>query len=212
MSATTSSTSEQIVETPVVARLREQSFNRAEAYDNHQSSVTDHHAARAVVLQREMIQLRAVSATELLRDLRSQGLLWSMVASVVGVSDAAIRKWRRGESIEAVHHQRLVLLTALSHIYTAYADPSLPFFSWLDGEVVPRFSATPLQLIALNRDSDVALLQPLLDLMLGLDDGEQPDAILDRYLGPGWRAEAVAEQRFRIVTTASGDRLLVIDE
>jgi len=212
MSATTSSMSEQIVETPVVARLREQSFNRANAYDNHQTSVTDHHAARAALLQREMAQLRGMPATELLKELRGQGLLWSMVASVVGVSDAAIRKWRRGESIEPMHHQRIVLLTALSHIYTAYADPVLPFSAWVDSEIVPRFSATPLQLIALNRDSDVALLQPLLDLMLGLEDGEQPDAILDRYLGTGWRDEAAAEQRFKIVTTASGDRLLVIDE
>lgn len=212
MSATTSSMSEQIVETPVVTRLREQSFNRAEAYDNHQTSVTDHHAARADLLQREVAQLRGVPATDLLKELRGEGLLWSMVASVVGVSDAAIRKWRRGESIEPMHHRRLILLTALSHIYTAYAGPGLPFSAWIDSEIVTRFSATPLQLIALNRDNDIALLQPLLDLMLGLDDGEQPDAILDRYLGTSWRDEAVAEQRFRIVTTASGDRLLVIDE
>jgi hypothetical protein len=211
MSAT-SSMSEQIVETPVVTRLREQSFNRAEAYDNHQTSVTDHHAARADLLRSEIAQLSGTPATELLKELRSQGLLWSMVASVVGVSDAAIRKWRRGEAIEPMHHRRLVLLTALSHIHTAYADPALPFSAWLDSEIVPRFSATPLQLIALNRDRDVTLLQPLLDLMLGLEDGEQPDTILDRYLGTGWRDEAVAEQRFRIVTTASGDRLLVIDE
>lgn len=212
MSATASSMGEQLVETPVVARLREHSFNRAAAYDNHQASVTDHHAARAQVLEREIDQLRDMSAADLLRELRGQGLLWSMVASVVGVSDAAIRKWRRGESIEAAHWRRLVLLTALSHIYAAYAAPLLPFSAWLDSEIVPRFSATPLQLIALSRDSDTVSLQPLLDLMLGLEDGEQPDAILDRYLGSTWRDEAVAEQRFRIVTTASGDRLLVVDD
>jgi hypothetical protein len=212
MSAT-SSRGEQIVETqPVVTRLRAETFNRATAHEKHQTSVIDHHAARADLLQAEMQQLVNTTAADLLKELRAQGLLWSMVASVVGVSDAAIRKWRRGESIEPTHHGRLVLLTALSHIYVAYGDPTLPFAAWIDSEIVPRFSATPLQLIALNRDSDAVALQPLLDLMLLVEDGPRPEEILDRYLGPTWRDEAVAEQRFRIITTASGDRLLVVDE
>lgn len=207
----TSSMSEQITEVPVV-NLRDQAVNRATAYEHHQTSVTDHHAVRADLLRREVAALEDTPAAELLQELRGQGLLWSMVALVVGVSDSAIRKWRRGEPIEPTHHRRLTLLTALAHIYATYADPTVRFSAWLDSEVVPRFSATPLQLIALSRDADATVFQPLLDLMLGLEDGEQPEAILDRYLGSGWRDEAISEQRFKIVTTAAGDRLLVIDE
>ncbi len=96
MSATTSSMSEQIVETPVVARLREQSFNRAEAYDNHQTSVTDHHAARAALLQREMAQLSGIPATELLKELREKDCCGAWLRRLLGLAMP-----RYGNGVEA---------------------------------------------------------------------------------------------------------------
>jgi hypothetical protein len=89
---------------------------------------------------------------------------------------------------------------------------STGFAEWLDTPVVAGFLATPLDLLALNRRRGSAALQPLLDWMLEHPDREYGETLLDRYLGEAWREQAQEEQRFRIVRSAHGDRVLVIDE
>ena len=208
----TSSPLDQLYESPVARTLREQSFNRVIASDQHQGAIADHRTARAEMVDDIVAQLDRVTAPELLNDLRTQGLLWSVVAEIVGVTDAAVRKWRRGDAIDVAHRRRLARLVALEQLYGLYANPTLSFAEWLDTSVVGNFSATPLQLLALHRDADSRELQPLLDWMLGHLDGDRGEPVLDRYLGSRWRDEARAEQRFRIITNAAGERVLVIDE
>jgi hypothetical protein len=213
MSAT-SSLPEQLLEAPVARRLHAEAFNRERAHLEYQETVQAHHVVRTEVLEELAASLRDEQTPSLLGELRTHGLLWSSVAQIVGVSDAAIRKWRRGEAIESSHRTRLCRLLALSRLYDRYAAPTAAsaFGEWLATPIVPRFSATPLQILALNRDVDAHDLQPLLDWMLSYQDGARAEDLLDRYLGEGWRDEARDEQRFRIITTAAGDRLLVVDE
>lgn len=208
----TSSLFDQIVESAVARTLNDRSFNRDVAHDEHRGAIAQHHVARAEVLDEILEQLVEATAAELLGELREHGLLWSVVAEIVGVTDAAVRKWRRGEAIDTAHRRRLARLVALERLYDGYGDPAARFAEWLDTSVVGNFSATPLQLLALQRDIDSSALQPLLDWMLGHPDGDAGELILDRYLGSSWRDEARAEQRFRIVTNAAGERVLVIDE
>ncbi len=212
MIATKSLTEEQQLNSPeIVERLREDGANRFQSHDAYQTSVSKHHGTRADLLKSEMDSLRSTPVPELLNELRESGLLWSMIAAVVGVSDAAIRKWRRGEAIEDHNRRRLTLLKALQNVYAITGSPTIPFSDWIDTRIVPTFSATPLQLLTLHRDSDATYLQPLMDFMVEQQDGESPEVLLDRYVGPSWRAEHVAEQRFKIVTIASGERYLEIE-
>ena len=154
MSAT-SSLLDQLYEAPVVQRLREQSFNRAIAHIDHQTSVSDHHVVREQLVNELIEELHRVPAPDLLVELRGLGLLWSVIAQIVGVTDAAIRKWRKGDSIDSTHYSRLARLVALARLYGTYTVPESPtaFGEWLDRRVVPRFSASPSQLLALSRDN-----------------------------------------------------------
>lgn len=214
MIALTGTPSEQLQESPVVQRLQETSFNRETAYLGHRDAVSDHHVVRAEVLNGSERRLVDEATRELLAELRSFGLLWSSVAQVVGVSDAAVRKWRSGGAIEQRHKRRLARLVALGRLHHAYAMPttSSGFAEWLDTPIVSGFSGTPLDLLALNRDRDSAALQPLLDWMLEHSDREHGEALLDRYVGEGWREQAQDEKRFRIVRSADGEQILVVDD
>lgn len=210
----TSSSVEQVHETPVVERLRDHSFNRELARLDHEDSVAAHHVVRAELLDAITTEISTHPLPDLLLELRDRGLLWSSVAEVVGVTDAAVRKWRRGQPIDPAHRQRLSRLVALARLYAEYSGQHRPpaFGEWLATPIISRFSASPLQLLALNRDVESAQLQPLLDWMLAQPDGDRADDLLDRYLGEAWRAEARAEQRFRIITNSAGERILLVDE
>jgi hypothetical protein len=214
MSTTTGTPSRQLEQSPVVQRLQETSFNRESAYRGHRDALSDHHVVRAEALNEIERQLVAEPTDQLLSELRTFGLLWSAVAQAIGVSDAAIRKWRKGGTIEEPHKRRLARLLGLARLHRTYAMPSTrsAFAEWLDTPIVPRFSATPLDLLSLSRHRDAVALQPLLDWMLDHEDREHSAALLDRYLGGTWREQAQEEQRFSIVRDARGERILVIDE
>lgn len=214
MSTFTSATSQQLDESPVAKALREHSFNRAVAYVEHQDAVTEHHVVRAEMLAEIEATLGEASAADMLSELRSSGLLWSVVARYVGVSDAALRKWRRGGSIDVEHRRRLARLTALARLFSSYAinTSSAGFAEWLDLRIIPNFSATPLDLLRLHRHGPASSLQPLLDWMLEQPDGEHAEDLLDRYLSDDWRDDRDEEQRYRIVRDKNGDRLLMFDE
>jgi hypothetical protein len=214
MSKTGLTPSPQLEETAVVQRLQETSFNREIARLDHRDAVSDHHEIRAEVLDESARRIIAEPTENILTDLRRSGLLWSTVAQAIGVSDAAIRKWRKGGPIEEAHKRRLARLASLARLHREYAVPSATtgFAEWLDTPVIPSFSATPLDLLALTRDRDSITLQPLLDWMLEHSDREHGAALLDRYLDNSWRHQAAEEQRFRIIRDAQGERVLVIDD
>ena len=213
MTPTTSTLTHQLHQSRVVAGLTELAFNRTTALLEHQHAVSDHHLARASWLDEATEELSDVEPSTLLAELRQSGLLWSVVAEIVGVTDAAVRKWRKDQPIDPRHHRRLARLAALARLHAEYAPSASDtgFAEWLDTRIVRSFSATPLGLLKLNRDRGSARLQPLLDWMLDHTDGDEGEALLDRYLGREWRDEAREEQRYRIVTDGAGDRILLID-
>ena len=129
------------------------------------------------------------------------------------MTETAVRKWRKGAAIDSTHRHSLGRLAALGQIYDEWAMPGGPtaFGEWLDSNIVSRFSATPMQLLALNREADVVALQPLLDWMLGEPDATHAEHLLDQYLGARWRDDAQEEQRFRIVTNGAGERILLVE-
>lgn len=209
----TSAPAKQLQETPVVERLRETSFNREGAYLAHQDAIADHHSVRAEYIDELVDRLAETPAPELLADLRQRGVLWSKVAEVVGVTETAVRKWRKGAAIDSAHRYSLSRLAALGQIHHEYAMPggNTAFGEWLESGISQHFSATPMQLLTLNRECDVTVLQPLLDWMLEQSDAAPADQLLDHYLGAHWRDDAREEQRFRIVTNGAGERILLVD-
>lgn len=209
----TSYPTQQLLDTPVVERLRARAFNRSVAQLAYEDAVENHHLVRAELIDDAVEGLGGLSQADLLSELRQHGLLWSVIAEAVGVSDTAVRKWRRGQSIEPVHHRRLRRFVALGQLYREYALPvrQTDFAEWVDTRIVASFSATPLHVIKMTRDGDTGNLQPLLDWMLQQPGGQSSEELLDRYLSTAWRQEAQEEQRFRIVTNAAGERVLLID-
>jgi DNA-binding transcriptional regulator YiaG len=202
----------QVPPNPLVERLRDHAFNRERTHLEHLDSVYAHHEVRAELVEKSAAEIGELGAQAVLEELRGRGLLWSVVAEVVGVTDSAVRKWRRGQAIEPTHRRRLDRLAALGRLYDTYAAPDGGSFGqWLDSVISPAFSASPLQLIRLTRDYPSIYLQPLLDWAFGAT-GSDGAKLLDNYLGAAWREAAQIEQSFRIITNAAGERLLVIDE
>jgi hypothetical protein len=102
---------------------------------------------------------------------------WAVLAQVARVSPTAVRKWRRGESISPVFHQRLAELAAFSELLQRLA-PTIPEVSyWLEMPVVGHADVSRLDIYLDGHQTK------LLDLATGRRSGE---ALLDE-VAPAWR-------------------------
>lgn len=172
-----------------------------------------HSDATAAMLESLRVEIADQSPPALLGELRDAGCLWSVVAEAIGVSDTAVRKWRRGGAIEAQHLDRLENLVALSRLYErrGWEARQYNFATWLDSRIVPQFSGTPLGLMSLEPNLRGGQLDDLLGWMVK-PESQSPEAWADAMFTPAWRSESAEEQRFRIVKDAQGHRMLIIDD
>ncbi len=158
------------VVTEDIGYIRQQPRNLHEATDElHQQSQYVEWNARTNKRGR-------ASTQEMLDELADLGFAWRDVAKLVGVSVAAIQKWRRGEGTTGENRQKIAsLLAACDLIYEHYGIQEVT--SWFEMPLQLGVPVTPVDLWAGGRWDLV------LDFASGHVDSEQ---ILTAW-DPQWR-------------------------
>jgi len=132
------------------------------------------------------------SASNLLAELSDAGFAWRDIATMVGVSVPAVRKWRLGESPTPEHRLDIARLVAL--VETLQADHMIEdVAAWMEIPVVQSAPVTKIDLAAARRYQDVADLAGL------QSSGEQ---VLDGWL-PDWRERY--RSQFEVFEDSDGD-------
>ena len=137
------------------------------------------------------------SVPELLRELATdRGMAWADIADLVGVSVAAVRKWRTDGGATADNRSRLARLAAFLDALTAcgVADPA----QWVE-IALPLGEGYTITPIDVYRHGGA---QALLDHACGHG---QVEAVLDATM-PGWRQERASD--FDVYDAPDGQKAL----
>jgi transcriptional regulator with XRE-family HTH domain len=155
-----------------------------------------HHKAQRYDLQSRTQSKARKSIGSLLEELAvERGLSWSDIASLVGVSVAAIRKWRRGGPVTGDNRRAVARLAAFLDLLEELPveDPG----GWMEVPLVEGYSLTAMDVYR-HDGGDVALL----DYASQRVSVEQ---VLDQ-LRPGWRESD--RSSFEVVPAADGELAL----
>lgn len=133
--------------------------------------------------------------TDLLSALADLGFAWRDIARMVGVSVAAIQKWRRGERITGENRRHLAgLLAACDLVANHYLVSDVA--SWFEMPLMSDTPITPIHLYAANRP----------DLVFDYASGHSdPAAVLDEF-DAGWRERYRSD--FEVFEASDGQRSL----
>jgi uncharacterized protein (DUF2384 family) len=130
---------------------------------------------------------------ELLDELASGwGLSWATIAKLVGVSSAAVRKWRRGESITGENRRAIARVVAFLDSAAQCLNPLSDAASWLE---MPISDDTQYTVADVYHAGHVDILLDLATQQIG------PHALLDHF-DPGWRSKK--DSRFVVEQAADG--------
>lgn len=127
---------------------------------------------------------------------------WAVLARVARVSPTAVRKWRRGETISPVFHQRLAELAAFCELLGRIAPTNDDVSYWLEMPVIGRSDISRLEVYLGSHTTE------LLDLATGRLSGE---AVLDRA-SPNWREQAQGATSSSVVWHEDGSPSIVVAE
>jgi hypothetical protein len=125
------------------------------------------------------------------------GLSWTSAARLLGVSDTAIRKWRRGEALTPENLRQLArLVAALGLIKEQQWVTDVA--AWLEMRLAEASTLTPIDLY---RDR--------LDLLFDLATRRvTPQETLDKF-DPDWREKYAVDDRLDVTRTEDGPVLRV---
>jgi hypothetical protein len=138
-------------------------------------------------------------ASELLEALATEfGLSWTTIARMVGVTDAAVRKWRRGDQTTPENRRRLARGVAFLQII-GERFPVRDAASWLEMRISEDATITPLDLYREGR----------IDLLFELSGARaNPHQALDAF-DPNWRRNYGVDERFKVVNAPDGEPVIV---
>lgn len=123
------------------------------------------------------------------------GMPWSTVAELVGVSPAAVRKWRKGGSLTPETRARLARLVAFCQVLREVEPRIADVVLWLQTPVISGSTTiTPADLFA--RGSDVALLNRATRRVTA-------EQLLDSEVAD-WRVSTRPDTRHRVVEAPDG--------
>lgn len=161
-----------------------------------QVSTTDlHRTVQEYDLQERAALKNRQGAPALMEELsEARGLSWNDIATAIGVSLSAIRKWRTGGECTADNRMALARLAALIDLLdeAMVNEPA----GWLLTPVLPDYTVRFLDLVANGRDDLV--LENAFQRM-------KPTELLDAY-DPDWRVSS--RRKFAISVDGDGVRSL----
>lgn len=144
---------------------------------------TDHRAAQLRTLELRAGERARADVVTLLTVLSTeQGLGWSDIARLVGVSVQAVRKWRRGDAVTGENRLAVARLVALLDMLSSeicVQDPA----GWLEIPVIEGYALRHLDLYRLGRA----------DLIFDLAHLRLPPEAAMAELTPEWRQRYALE-------------------
>lgn len=163
-----------------------------------QADIVELHQTSQLGLLDERAAIVALQDTsDLLEALASEGLSWTTIARLVGVSDTAVRKWRRGEAVAAESRRKLARVVAFLEILSQYAVAEVG--SWLEMRISEDAVTTPIDLYGAGRA----------DLLFELAGRRwTPYRVLDAF-DPDWRSRQAADTQFTVTDGPDGERVIV---
>jgi DNA-binding transcriptional regulator YiaG len=173
---------------------------RDKVTDLHEQVTDLHEDVQSSTLHARASQLAQSDPADLLATLRGEwGLSWESLAHMLGVSSAAIRKWRRGASISTENQHHLARVIAFCEMLHD-ADPRIGDpAQWLEEPFVSSATVRACDLYA------AGLLSPLLSVAAGRTSRE---ALLDQF-DPGWRENYGADDGWSVERGGDGAPLIV---
>jgi hypothetical protein len=159
----------------------------------HDTAESIHKTVQQFDLQERTALKNRLGPTALMDELSSErGLSWNEIATAIGVSLSAVRKWRTGKDCSAENRTNLARLAALIDLLdeAMVSEPA----GWLLTSVLPGYTVRFLDLVAAGRDDLV--LENAFNRM-------RPTEVLDAF-EPSWRDSA--KRKFEIAVDGDGIR------
>jgi hypothetical protein len=128
-----------------------------------------------------------------------RGLSWHTIATMLGVTPTAIRKWRRGGRITAENREQLGALTAFFDQLDELDIDDLG--SWIEMRAREDATITPAEIYHAGPNGRWLLLE----WARGRIDAT---TMLDRF-DAGWRKTYARDPNFRVVRGSDGERAIV---
>jgi transcriptional regulator with XRE-family HTH domain len=131
------------------------------------------------------------SITEMLAELADLGFAWRDIARLVGVTVAAVQKWRRGEGATGESRRRVASLLAACDLIAEHYEVR-EIASWFEMPLVGEAPVTPIDLYVEER----------VDLVFDYASGHaDPEQILSDF-DPRWRERYRSD--FEVFRAADG--------
>jgi hypothetical protein len=187
------------VDTPTYASLTYHAAvlrDRAEAVKN--DAMTLHREAQTRLVDERTALVALQDPIQLLADLADRaGLSWTAIGRMVGVTDAAIRKWRRGETIGSENRRRLARAVAFLEILAGF--PVGDVATWLEMRLSEDATITPLDLYMEGR----------LDLLFDfVSRRASAHHVLDAF-DSNWRHGYAQDATFSVVRAPDGELAII---
>lgn len=157
-------------------------------------ALRDHRAVYARRLESETDRRARFSVLDLLSELsETHGVAWADIASMLGVSVPALRKWRKtGGGTSPENHRNLAALTAFFSLLDEFTySPA----RWMSMPLVDGFNVRPADVYSPERAT------ALLDLAAG-NAGVSAPSVLDG-MDPDWRERW--RSRYEVFEAADGE-------
>ncbi len=170
---------------------------RDEAGLLHGDASALHRQVRQLDLKERTAEKVRRSVPELLRELATtRGMAWADIADLVGVSVAAVRKWRTDGGATADNRSRLARLAAFLDALTACGVADAAQWVEIALPLEEGYTITPIEVYRHGGE------QALLDYACGHG---QAEAVLDATM-PGWRQERASD--FEVYDAPDGQKAL----
>ncbi|MGI8802082.1 MAG: hypothetical protein ACR2KV_07900 [Solirubrobacteraceae bacterium] len=164
---------------------------------------TAEHTARSSQLAEAASLLGKRDPRELLDDLANTwGLSWNTIATMLGVTPSAVRKWRRGGAIAPENRHQVALLTAFITMLQSVKEPIADIGSWIAMRIHEESTLTPATIYARGADGRLLLLDWAAEHIT-------TTAMLEA-VNPEWRTSDPSDPSFRVTDQGPGGERAIV--
>ncbi len=190
--------SEQVVD---LGRLHIRTAELRDSTATLAADVTEiHESSQEIELAALTQKLESSSPVDLLDEMADDFVFpWAVLARVIGVTPAAIRKWRRGETVTPGFHHSLAAFVAFCRLLRKREPRIENVARWMEMPAAARSDITRVDLYIDGHRT------PLLDMSAVRVTGEQ---VLDDT-DPAWRDRAARSGRFKVLRHEDGSTSIV---
>jgi hypothetical protein len=130
-----------------------------------------------------------------------RGLAWQTIATMLGVTSAAIRKWRRGGSVAPENRAALAALVAFFEPLEQIEEPIADLGSWVEMRVREDTTLTPAEIYRASPQARWLLIE--------WTSGNIDTVTMLNHFDGSWRENYARDPNFRVGKGPDGERAIV---